>query len=224
MPRVRWPSRSRRKSLAVAEEAMPGRSGDLARRVPRRSAGSGARAVHIPTVCRRRLGSHRKWLTASGTPCMEPRLARIRRGRSREWTWTRSWRVPQKRSRTSGAGRRWRSGVSASVAFPSVLIQALLDAGVTDLEAVSNNCGVDDWGLGMLLRDKRIRRMVSSYVGENKEFERQYLSRRARGRADPAGHAGRAAARGWRRHPGVLHRDRRRHAGGRRRTAVAVRR
>ncbi len=60
--------------------------------------------------------------------------------------------------------------------IPSVLIQALLDAGVTDLEAVSNNCGVDDWGLGLLLRDKRIRRMVSSYVGENKEFERQYLS------------------------------------------------
>ncbi|MEP6664984.1 MAG: CoA transferase subunit A [Nocardioidaceae bacterium] len=59
--------------------------------------------------------------------------------------------------------------------IPSVLIRALLDAGVTDLEAVSNNCGVDDWGLGMLLRDNRIRRMVSSYVGENKEFERQYL-------------------------------------------------
>jgi 3-oxoacid CoA-transferase subunit A len=60
--------------------------------------------------------------------------------------------------------------------IPSVLIQALLDAGVTDLEAVSNNCGVDEWGLGLLLKDKRIRRMVSSYVGENKEFERQYLS------------------------------------------------
>ncbi|MBA3232895.1 MAG: CoA transferase subunit A [Propionibacteriales bacterium] len=59
--------------------------------------------------------------------------------------------------------------------IPTVLIRALLDAGVTDLEAVSNNCGVDDWGLGLLLRDKRIRRMVSSYVGENKEFERQYL-------------------------------------------------
>ena len=59
--------------------------------------------------------------------------------------------------------------------IPSVLIQALLDAGITDLEAVSNNCGVDDWGLGLLLREKRIRRMVSSYVGENKEFERQYL-------------------------------------------------
>ncbi|GGN03964.1 MULTISPECIES: CoA transferase subunit A [Terrabacter] len=60
--------------------------------------------------------------------------------------------------------------------IPSVLIAAIHDAGLTDLEAVSNNCGVDDWGLGILLRDKRIRRMVSSYVGENKEFERQYLS------------------------------------------------
>jgi 3-oxoacid CoA-transferase subunit A len=58
---------------------------------------------------------------------------------------------------------------------PSTLIQALIDSGVTDLEAVSNNCGVDDWGLGLLLREKRIRRMTSSYVGENKEFERQYL-------------------------------------------------
>ncbi|GAA4727737.1 succinyl-CoA--3-ketoacid CoA transferase subunit A [Nocardioides endophyticus] len=60
--------------------------------------------------------------------------------------------------------------------IPSVLIQALLDAGTTDLEAVSNNCGVDDWGLGLLLAQRRIRRMVSSYVGENKEFARQYLS------------------------------------------------
>lgn len=60
--------------------------------------------------------------------------------------------------------------------IPSVLIQALLDKRVTDLEVISNNCGVDDWGLGLLLREKRIRRMVSSYVGENKEFARQYLS------------------------------------------------
>ncbi len=60
--------------------------------------------------------------------------------------------------------------------IPSVLIQALLEAGTKDLEAVSNNCGVDDWGLGLLLEAKRLRRMVSSYVGENKEFARQYLS------------------------------------------------
>ncbi len=60
--------------------------------------------------------------------------------------------------------------------IPSVLISALLDSRVTDLEVVSNNCGVDDWGLGLLLREHRIARMVSSYVGENKEFARQYLS------------------------------------------------
>ena len=60
--------------------------------------------------------------------------------------------------------------------IPSVLIDALLESGVSDLEAVSNNCGVDEWGLGRLLRAKRLRRMVSSYVGENKEFARQYLS------------------------------------------------
>ncbi|GGK35439.1 succinyl-CoA--3-ketoacid-CoA transferase [Pilimelia terevasa] len=60
--------------------------------------------------------------------------------------------------------------------IPSVLIRALLARGTTDLSVVSNNCGVDDWGLGLLLREKRIRRMTSSYVGENKEFERQYLA------------------------------------------------
>jgi len=60
--------------------------------------------------------------------------------------------------------------------IPSVLIDAVLDAGVGDLEAVSNNCGVDEWGLGRLLMGRRLRRMISSYVGENKEFERQYLS------------------------------------------------
>ncbi|TPG19210.1 CoA transferase subunit A [Pedococcus bigeumensis] len=60
--------------------------------------------------------------------------------------------------------------------IPSVLIAAIHDAEVSGLEAISNNCGIDDWGLGILLKDKRIARMVSSYVGENKEFERQYLS------------------------------------------------
>ena len=59
--------------------------------------------------------------------------------------------------------------------IPSVLIEALLEAGVGDLEVVSNNCGIDDWGLGRLLSAGRIRRMVASYVGENKEFARQYL-------------------------------------------------
>lgn len=60
--------------------------------------------------------------------------------------------------------------------IPTALIEALLASGVRDLETVSNNCGVDEWGLGMLLSAKRIRRTTGSYVGENKEFERQFLS------------------------------------------------
>lgn len=60
--------------------------------------------------------------------------------------------------------------------IPNVLIRALLESGATDLETVSNNCGVDDWGLGVLLAAKRIRRTTGSYVGENVEFERQFLS------------------------------------------------
>jgi 3-oxoacid CoA-transferase subunit A len=60
--------------------------------------------------------------------------------------------------------------------IPTVLIEALLEQGADELEAVSNNCGVDKAGLGRLLFNRRIRRMVSSYVGENKEFARQYLS------------------------------------------------
>jgi 3-oxoacid CoA-transferase subunit A len=60
--------------------------------------------------------------------------------------------------------------------IPSVLIGALYDSGVSDLATVSNNCGVDDWGLGTLLADRRIRRTTGSYVGENKEFERQFLA------------------------------------------------
>ncbi|NHU84493.1 CoA transferase subunit A [Kocuria sp. JC486] len=58
---------------------------------------------------------------------------------------------------------------------PMQLIQALLDHGAKDLSVVSNNCGVDDWGLGILLKAGRIAKMTSSYVGENKEFARQYL-------------------------------------------------
>ena len=60
--------------------------------------------------------------------------------------------------------------------IPTVLIDALLDQGADELQAVSNNCGVDEWGLGRLLFAHRIRRMISSYVGENKEFARQYLA------------------------------------------------
>ena len=60
--------------------------------------------------------------------------------------------------------------------IPENLIAALVRKGVRGLTAVSNNCGVDDWGLGLLLATRQIRKMVSSYVGENAEFERQFLS------------------------------------------------
>lgn len=60
--------------------------------------------------------------------------------------------------------------------IPENLILALRDLGATDLTFVSNNAGVDDFGLGLLLQTRQIRKMISSYVGENKTFERQYLS------------------------------------------------
>jgi 3-oxoacid CoA-transferase subunit A len=60
--------------------------------------------------------------------------------------------------------------------IPENLILALCDSGVRGLTVVSNNAGVDEFGLGKLLKTRQIRKMISSYVGENKEFERQYLS------------------------------------------------
>ena len=60
--------------------------------------------------------------------------------------------------------------------IPENLIRAVCDKGVKNLTVVSNNCGVDDFGLGILLKDKQISKMVASYVGENKTFEQQFLS------------------------------------------------
>jgi 3-oxoacid CoA-transferase subunit A len=60
--------------------------------------------------------------------------------------------------------------------IPETLIEALRASGVKDLTVISNNAGVDDFGLGKLLQTRQIKRMISSYVGENKEFERQYLA------------------------------------------------
>lgn len=60
--------------------------------------------------------------------------------------------------------------------IPDILIAAIADGDATELEVYSNNCGVDDYGLGILLAAKRIRRITASYVGENKEFARQYLA------------------------------------------------
>ena len=62
------------------------------------------------------------------------------------------------------------------VGVPITLIRALLARGTSELSVVSNNCGVDGWGLGLLVDAHRIRRVTASYIGENKEFARQYLS------------------------------------------------
>jgi len=60
--------------------------------------------------------------------------------------------------------------------IPEALILALRDTGVRDLTIASNNAGVDGWGLGILLETRQVKKMISSYVGENVEFERQYLA------------------------------------------------
>jgi len=60
--------------------------------------------------------------------------------------------------------------------IPENCITAIHDMGIKDLTVISNNCGVDDFGLGILLQTKQVKKMISSYVGENAEFERQYLS------------------------------------------------
>jgi 3-oxoacid CoA-transferase subunit A len=67
------------------------------------------------------------------------------------------------------------SGGFGLCGIPENLIEALRDSGVKNLTVVSNNAGVDEFGLGLLLRTHQIKKMISSYVGENKEFERQYL-------------------------------------------------
>ena len=68
------------------------------------------------------------------------------------------------------------SGGFGLCGIPENLILALRDSGVQQITVISNNCGIDDFGLGILLQTKQIKKMVSSYVGENGEFERQFLS------------------------------------------------
>ena len=68
------------------------------------------------------------------------------------------------------------SGGFGLCGIPENLIDAIRDSGVKDLTVISNNAGVDDFGLGLLLETRQIKKMISSYVGENKEFERQYLA------------------------------------------------
>jgi 3-oxoacid CoA-transferase subunit A len=67
------------------------------------------------------------------------------------------------------------------------LIAALMDSGTRNLTVISNNAGLDNFGLGLLLRTRQIKKMISSYVGENKEFERQYLARELELEFNPQG-------------------------------------
>jgi len=75
-----------------------------------------------------------------------------------------------------GDGATIAAGGFGLCGIPELAIAALREAGPKNLTFVSNNCGVDDFGLGILLRAKQIKKMISSYVGENKEFERQFLN------------------------------------------------
>jgi len=75
-----------------------------------------------------------------------------------------------------GDGQTLAVGGFGLCGIPEALIAALRDSGVTGLTVISNNAGVDGFGLGQLLATRQIRKMISSYVGENKEFERQYLA------------------------------------------------
>ena len=68
------------------------------------------------------------------------------------------------------------SGGFGLCGIPELLIEAIRQSGVKDLTIISNNAGVDGFGLGLLLENRQVKKMVSSYVGENKEFERQYLN------------------------------------------------
>lgn len=73
-------------------------------------------------------------------------------------------------------GQTYAVGGFGLCGIPEALIAALRDSGVKQLTVISNNAGVDDFGLGQLLATRQIKKMISSYVGENKEFERQYLA------------------------------------------------
>ncbi|HWA31390.1 MAG TPA: CoA-transferase, partial [Rhizomicrobium sp.] len=68
------------------------------------------------------------------------------------------------------------SGGFGLCGIPENLIVALRESGVTNLTVITNNAGVDDFGLGLLLQTRQIKKMISSYVGENETFEKQYLS------------------------------------------------
>ena len=97
--------------------------------------------------------------------------------------------------------------------IPENLIDALRDIGAKDLTVISNNAGLDGVGLGLLLQSRQIRKMISSYVGENKEFERQYLAGELEIEFNPQGTLAERIRAGGAGIYGVLHQNRRGHAG-----------
>ena len=99
--------------------------------------------------------------------------------------------------------------------IPERLIDAIVASGVKDLTIASNNAGIDNEGLGKLLRTRQVKKMISSYVGENKEFERQYLAGELEVEFCPQGTLAERMRAGGAGIPGLLHQDRRRHPGRR---------
>ena len=101
------------------------------------------------------------------------------------------------------------------VGIPDKLIAAVRDSGVKGLTCVSNNAGIDGAGLGLLLETGQVKKMIRSYVGENKTFAKLYLEGKLEIEFNPQGTLAERVPRRRRRHPGLLHQDRRRHAGRR---------
>ena len=99
--------------------------------------------------------------------------------------------------------------------IPENLIAALHDSGVKGLTIVGNDAGVDGFGMGVLLTTRQVKKVMASYVGENKEFERQVLAGELELELIAAGHTRRTVARGRRGHPRLLHPHRLRHQTGR---------
>ena len=99
--------------------------------------------------------------------------------------------------------------------IPEALILAVRDLGAQNLTAISNNAGVDGKGLGVLLESRQVKKMISSYVGENKEFERQFLAGELQLDFTPQGTLAEKLRAGGGRHSRLFHQDRRRHRGGR---------
>ena len=107
---------------------------------------------------------------------------------------------------------------------PESLIPEIRDSGVKNLTVISNNCGAEGFGLWMLLNNRQIKKMISSYIGENKLFEQLYLAGELELELNAARHAGRAHPGRWCGHPGFLYPHRCRHRGGGRQAGRGIRR